>query len=63
MYLWVLEQNTAARAFYDARDGRCVGRHESHEAHREPSHFNGVPIVLRYAWNKESLPLGGDPTR
>src|SRR4051794_35446876 len=27
LYLWVLEQNVEARAFYDARGGRRVGRH------------------------------------
>src|SRR5205085_663678 len=26
LYLWVLEQNTGAQAFYEARGGRCVGR-------------------------------------
>ena len=26
LYLWVLEQNAGARAFYEARGGRCVGR-------------------------------------
>ena len=26
LYLWVLEQNLDAQAFYEARGGRCVGR-------------------------------------
>lgn len=26
LYLWVLEQNKAAQAFFDARGGICVGR-------------------------------------
>ena len=26
LYLWVLEQNTSAQAFYRARGGECVGR-------------------------------------
>src|SRR6188472_2566946 len=26
LYLWVLEQNVDARAFYEARGGSCVGR-------------------------------------
>lgn len=28
LYLWVLEQNVGAQAFYEARGGRCVGRRQ-----------------------------------
>jgi len=41
LYLWVLEQNTAGQAFYDARGGTCVERKS-----REPNPGFG----LRYVW-------------
>ncbi|HEY3095380.1 MAG TPA: hypothetical protein VGK05_00940 [Acidimicrobiia bacterium] len=44
LYLWVLEQNTAAQAFYEARGGRCVGRGVA----QPPG--GGAAAVLRYAW-------------
>jgi ribosomal protein S18 acetylase RimI-like enzyme len=54
LYLWVLEANAAARAFYDARGGRCVGR----EASEEPG--GAVVVGLRYAWpDPSSLLLPG----
>jgi ribosomal protein S18 acetylase RimI-like enzyme len=44
LYLWVLEPNTAAQAFYAARGGTRVGREER----RSPA---GDPILaFRYAW-------------
>jgi len=44
LYLWVLEPNTAAQAFYAARGGTCVGR----EGRVSPA---GDPVVaFRYAW-------------
>jgi ribosomal protein S18 acetylase RimI-like enzyme len=44
LYLWVLEPNTAAQAFYEARGGTRVGR----EARTSPA---GDPVVaFRYAW-------------
>ncbi len=44
LYLWVLEQNTAARAFYEARGGSCVGRGVA----QPPG--GGTAAALRYAW-------------
>jgi ribosomal protein S18 acetylase RimI-like enzyme len=44
LYLWVLEQNTAAQAFYVARGGRCVER-EITEATG-----GGTVARLRYVW-------------
>lgn len=44
LYLWVLEQNASARAFYDARGGTCAGREES----QVPG--GSVVIGLRYVW-------------
>jgi len=50
LYLWVLEQNTAAQAFYTARGGRQVGREL-----RGPFPGGGTAFGLRMAWP--------DPTR
>jgi ribosomal protein S18 acetylase RimI-like enzyme len=45
LYLWVLAQNTAGQAFYDALGGRCVGREFS-----KPT-GGGEPVLrLRYVW-------------
>jgi GNAT superfamily N-acetyltransferase len=46
LYLWVLEQNVDAQAFYESRGARCVER-----VLITPSrHLNGSPAALRYAW-------------
>ncbi len=51
LYLWVLEPNTAAQAFYGARGGEPVGR----ELRTSPA---GDRIVaLRYAWADPSVLL------
>lgn len=55
VYLWVLEQNVAARTFYDARGGRSVGRREVRPPGGVPGRLNGSPCALRYVWP--------DPTR
>jgi ribosomal protein S18 acetylase RimI-like enzyme len=57
LYLWVLEQNQAARAFYEARGGNCVGRERS-----EPP-GGGTVVGLRYAWPEPSALLTGLPAR
>jgi GNAT superfamily N-acetyltransferase len=44
LYLWVLEKNDPAKAFYEARDGIFVER----ETHNLPG--GGTAVVLRYAW-------------
>ena len=50
LYLWVLEPNTAAQAFYTARGGAPAGR----EDRVSPA---GDPVVaLRYAW-RDVAPL------
>jgi ribosomal protein S18 acetylase RimI-like enzyme len=51
VYLWVLEQNKAAQAFYDAQGGKCVGREES-----EPP-GGGTVVGLRYVWPDPSALL------
>jgi GNAT superfamily N-acetyltransferase len=45
LYLWVLAQNTAGQAFYDARGGTCVERRSRHP---QPGD------ALRYAWPEPS---------
>jgi ribosomal protein S18 acetylase RimI-like enzyme len=45
LYLWVLEQNTPAQAFYDARGGKAVG-HET----GGPFPGGGTAPSIRYAW-------------
>ncbi|HUY65076.1 MAG TPA: GNAT family N-acetyltransferase [Acidimicrobiales bacterium] len=45
LHLWVLEQNTAAQAFYSARWGTCVER-----AMRGPFPGGGHAQALRFAW-------------
>jgi GNAT superfamily N-acetyltransferase len=50
LYLWVLEQNVDARAFYEARGGRCVGRAPVSPPGGIPSRVTGSPAKLRYAW-------------
>ena len=52
LYLWVLEPNTRAQAFYGARGGTCAGREER----TSPS---GDDIVaLRYVWPDAATLLG-----
>ena len=58
LYLWVLQQNTAAQAFYEARGGTPVGSEAAPPPGGDPANLNGAPIGLRYAWrNPASLLL------
>jgi len=50
MYLWVLEQNTAARAFYTARGGRAAERAFVESPGGVPGRLDGRPAKLRYVW-------------
>jgi ribosomal protein S18 acetylase RimI-like enzyme len=50
LYLWVLEQNVAAQAFYEACGGRCVGRRDVSPPGGVPSRLVGSPAALRYSW-------------
>ena len=45
LYLWVLEQNTAAQAFYGAQGGSCVQRELA-----GPFPGGGYAFSFRYAW-------------
>ncbi len=44
MYLWVLEQNLDARAFYEARGGTLVERALVSPPGGEPRWLNGSPV-------------------
>jgi len=61
LYLWVLEQNSDARAFYAARGGACVERDEVPPPGGDASRLNGKPMNLRYAWPDPSKLLAGRP--
>jgi GNAT superfamily N-acetyltransferase len=57
LYLWVLEQNSDARAFYAARGGSCVERDDVPPPGGDPARLNGKPMGLRYIWrNPSGLP-------
>jgi predicted N-acetyltransferase YhbS len=52
-YLWVLEQNLAAQAFYRAQGGSCVERKLA-----GPFPGGGHAFSLRFAWQDLSGPVG-----
>lgn len=61
LYLWVLEPNSDARAFYAARGGACAERGEVPPPGGDASRLNGQPMGLRYAWRDPSKLLAGRP--
>jgi GNAT superfamily N-acetyltransferase len=61
LYLWVLEQNSDARAFYAAQGGVCVERDEVPPPGEDPARLNGKPIGLRFAWRDPSRLLTSRP--
>lgn len=50
LYLWVLERNAGARAFYEARGGTCVESVEVLPPGGDPDRLKGKPKGLRYTW-------------
>jgi ribosomal protein S18 acetylase RimI-like enzyme len=50
LYLWVLEQNTRAQAFYQALGGTSVERGKVPAPGGVPGRLNGSPACFRYAW-------------
>lgn len=50
LFLWVLEQNRSAQAFYQALGGACVERGVVPPPGGVPGRLNGSPPCLRYAW-------------
>jgi GNAT superfamily N-acetyltransferase len=61
LHLWVLEQNSDARAFYTARGGVCVERLQVPPPGGDPARLNGKPITLTYAWRDPSQLLSSRP--
>ena len=55
LYLWVLEQNLDAQAFYQALGGECVERQEVPPPGGIASRLMGSPHRLRYAWRDPSV--------
>ncbi|MGV9563838.1 GNAT family N-acetyltransferase [Streptomyces sp. NPDC003480] len=55
LYLWVLEQNTAAQEFYRALGGTCVERAPVSPPGGVPSRLAGSPAKLRFTWPDASL--------
>jgi ribosomal protein S18 acetylase RimI-like enzyme len=58
LYLWVLEQNLDAQAFYRAHGGQCVGRRHISPPGGVLGRLNGSPAALRYAWPDSAVLLG-----
>jgi predicted N-acetyltransferase YhbS len=54
LYLWVLEQNADARAFYEKLGGECVGRAAASPPGGVASRLVGAPVRLRYVWRDPS---------
>ena len=50
LFLWVLEQNVAAQAFYDAVGGRRVDLAHAGAPLGDPANLVGTPRKLRYVW-------------
>jgi ribosomal protein S18 acetylase RimI-like enzyme len=50
LYLWVLEQNLSAQAFYHALGGECVEHGVVPDPGGVPGRLNGSPGCFRYAW-------------
>jgi ribosomal protein S18 acetylase RimI-like enzyme len=59
LYLWVLEQNAAAQAFYEACGGKRAGRAPVTPPGGVPGRLAGSPAKLRYAWPQPEVLLGG----
>jgi len=62
LYLWVLEQNAGARAFYTARGGTCVETSLVSPPGGDPARLNGSPRGMRFVWPDPSrlLPSTAD---
>ncbi|HYQ62649.1 GNAT family N-acetyltransferase [Actinophytocola sp.] len=54
LYLWVLEQNATAQAFYAARGGERAGRGDVPAPGGDVARLNGKPACFRFAWRAPS---------
>jgi ribosomal protein S18 acetylase RimI-like enzyme len=50
IYLWVLEQNTRAQAFYLATGATQAGQRPISPPGGDPSRLNGSPLAFRMVW-------------
>ena len=57
LYLWVLEQNVDAQAFYEARGAVRVERAPVPPPGGVQSRLNGSPSAFRYAWSDPAVLL------
>jgi ribosomal protein S18 acetylase RimI-like enzyme len=57
LFLWVLEQNRAAQAFYRARHAACVERAPVQAPGGDATRLYGAPAKLRYVWSDLSVLL------
>jgi ribosomal protein S18 acetylase RimI-like enzyme len=58
LYLWVLEQNVTAQAFYEACGGMRVERGLVPPPGGVASRLNGSPSAFRYAWPDPAVLIG-----
>jgi GNAT superfamily N-acetyltransferase len=54
LYLWVLEQNVDAQAFYEARGAKRAESAQVAPPGGVPDRLNGSPLKLRYTWGDPS---------
>jgi ribosomal protein S18 acetylase RimI-like enzyme len=55
LYLWVLERNVAAQAFYEARGGRFTERAPVGAPGGVRDRLNGSPLKRRYVWPEPAV--------
>jgi GNAT superfamily N-acetyltransferase len=55
LYLWVLEQNLDAQAFYEACGASLVGRARVSPPGGVAGRLTGSPAKLRYAWRRAAM--------
>jgi GNAT superfamily N-acetyltransferase len=55
LYLWVLEANVAAQAFYRARGGTPVERRPVPPPGGVPGRLTGDPLAIRYVWPEPTV--------
>lgn len=61
LYVWVLEQNVDAQAFYEARGAVRADRADVPAPGGVASRLNGTPSRLRYAWRDPTALLANRP--
>jgi GNAT superfamily N-acetyltransferase len=55
LYLWVLEQNAPAQAFYEARGGRRADHRPVPPPGGDSDRLEGSPTGLRYVWTDPAV--------